>query len=80
MLKVVDLIEKFIIRALIILLLMAMVLGTLELSRILIVEIIEPPFLMLDISKVFEGFGLALVILIGLELLRACLEIRLTCV
>ncbi|MBA2495076.1 MAG: phosphate-starvation-inducible PsiE family protein [Acidobacteria bacterium] len=33
-------------------------------------EIIEPPFLMLDISKVFEGFGLALVILIGLELLK----------
>ena len=70
MLHLVEQIEKLIFRALIILLLVAMVLGTLELSRVLIVEIIEPPFLQLDISKVFESFGLALIILIGLELLK----------
>jgi len=70
MLHLVEQIEKLIIRALIILLLVAMVLGTFELGRVLIVEIIEPPFLQLDISKVFESFGLALIILIGLELLK----------
>ena len=70
MLHIVERIEKLIIRALIILLLVAMVLGTFELGRVLIVEIIEPPFLQLDISKVFESFGLALIILIGLELLK----------
>ena len=70
MLRIVETIEKLIIRALVILLLLAMVLGTIELGRVTILEVFAPPFLLLDISKVFEGFGLALVILIGLELLR----------
>ena len=70
MLHVVERIEKLIIRALIILLLLAMVLGTIELGRVTILEVFAPPFLLLDISKIFEGFGLALVILIGLELLK----------
>ena len=70
MLHIVERVEKFIIRALIILLLLAMVLGTIELGRITILEIFAPPLLLLDISKIFEGFGLALVILIGLELLK----------
>ncbi len=70
MLNIVERIEKLIIRALIILLLLAMVLGTIELGRVTILEIFAPPFLLLDISKIFEGFGLALVILIGLELLK----------
>ncbi len=60
MLKVVDLIEKFIIRALIILMLLAITFGTIELGRVLILEIIAPPAFMLDISKVFESFGLVL--------------------
>ena len=54
----------------IILLLLAMVLGTIELGRVTVLEIFAPPFLLLDISKIFEGFGLALIILIGLELLK----------
>ena len=70
MLHIVERIEKLIIRALIILLLLAMILGTIELGRVTILEIFAPPFLLLDISKIFEGFGLALVILIGLELLK----------
>lgn len=70
MLNIVDRIEKLLIRALIILLLLAMVLGTVELGRVTVLEVFAPPFLLLDISKIFEGFGLALVILIGLELLK----------
>jgi uncharacterized membrane protein (DUF373 family) len=70
MLHIVEQIEKLIIRALIILLLLALVFGTVELGRIMFVEITEPPFLQLDISKIFENFGLALIILIGLELLK----------
>jgi len=70
MLHIVETIEKLIIRALIILLLLAMVLGTIELGRVTILEVFAPPFLLLDISKIFEGFGLALIILIGLELLK----------
>jgi uncharacterized membrane protein (DUF373 family) len=70
MLHIVETIEKLIIRTLVILLLLAMVLGTIELGRVMILEVFAPPFLLLDISKIFEGFGLALIILIGLELLK----------
>ncbi len=70
MLNIIDQIEKLIIRALIILLLLALVFGTVELGRIMVVEIIEPPFLQLNISKIFENFGLVLIILMGLELLK----------
>jgi uncharacterized membrane protein (DUF373 family) len=71
MLKIVDSIEKLIIRVLIILLLGGIVLGTVELARVLILEVFAPPFLLLDISRLFEGFGLVLVILIGMELLKS---------
>jgi len=71
MLKIVDSIEKLIIRVLIILLLAGIVLGMLELARVLILEVFAPPFLLLDISRLFEGFGLVLVILIGMELLKS---------
>ncbi|MEJ7699346.1 MAG: phosphate-starvation-inducible PsiE family protein [Pyrinomonadaceae bacterium] len=70
MLKIVDSIEKFIIRALIIMMLAAILLGTIELGRVLILEIFAPPFFLLDITRLFEGFGLLLVILIGVELLK----------
>ncbi len=70
MLKAIDFIEKLVVRALIILMLLAISLGTIELGRILVVEIIEPPIFLLDITKLFESFGLVLIILIGIELLK----------
>ena len=70
MLKIVETVERYIIRALTILMLLAITFGTIELGRVLIIEIIEPPAFVLDISKLFEGFGLVLVILIGVELLK----------
>lgn len=70
MLKIVELVERYIIRALTILMLLAIAFGTIELGRVLILEIVEPPAFVLDISKLFESFGLVLVILIGVELLK----------
>ncbi len=70
MLKVVDVIEKFIIRALIILMMLAILLGTIELGRVIILDIFAPPAFLIDISKLFESFGLVLIILIGIELLK----------
>ncbi len=70
MLKAIDFIEKLVVRALIILMLLAISLGTIELGRILVVEIIEPPVFLLDITLLFESFGLVLIILIGIELLK----------
>ncbi len=71
MLRIVDLIEKLIIRALIVLLLLAITMGTCELARVIIVDMLAPPILLLDISTVFNIFGLVLVILIGMELLKS---------
>ena len=45
--------------------------GTCELARILIVDMLRPPILLLDLPTVFDIFGLVLVILIGMELLKS---------
>ena len=71
MLKMVDLLEKLIIRALIVILLLANASGTVELGRVLILDMLSPPLLLLNITELFEVFGLVLVLLIGLELLRS---------
>jgi hypothetical protein len=70
MLKIVDSIEKILVRVLIVFMLLAITLGTLELGRVLIIEILSLPFLLLDFESLFEAFGLVLVILIGIELFR----------
>jgi uncharacterized membrane protein (DUF373 family) len=71
MLKIVQSVEGIVVRVLIWLMLLAIVLGTIELGRVLFAAIIHPPFLLLDISTLFDAFGLFLVILIGLELLKS---------
>ena len=71
MLKIVQFVEGIIVRLLIWLMLLAVTLGTIELGRVLITSIVRPPFLLLDISELFDAFGLFLVILIGLELLKS---------
>lgn len=71
MLKIVNLFEGIIIRTLIWLMLVAVSLGTIELGRVLLMAILSPPMFLLDISKLFDAFGLFLVILIGLELLKS---------
>ena len=71
MLKLAEFIEKNIIRALIIILLLAITFGVFELIRTIIVDIFTPPILLLDIATVFDIFGLVLVILIGMELIRS---------
>jgi uncharacterized membrane protein (DUF373 family) len=71
MLKFVDAVERLIVRVLIVLLLIAIVLGTVELARVLITELILPPYLLIDVHTLFDSFGLFLVILIGIELLKS---------
>ena len=68
--KLIERIETSIIWALMFLLLVSVTLGTFELGRVLAMEIFEPPFLLIDPATLFRSFGLFLVILIGLELLK----------
>jgi uncharacterized membrane protein (DUF373 family) len=71
MLKTIDKAEKYIVYVLVFLLLMSVILGTLELSRIIIKNIIDSSFFLVDINRLFESFSLFLILVIGLELLKS---------
>ncbi|HEU4588426.1 MAG TPA: hypothetical protein VFS11_07245 [Gemmatimonadales bacterium] len=45
----VDAIERVIVRVRIVLLLISIVLGTFELARVLLLELIEPPYFLIDV-------------------------------
>ena len=68
--KLVDKIEAFVIYVLIAMLLVAVILGTVQLGHWLVQSILQPPFLLIEPQTLFSSFGLFLVILIGLELLK----------
>jgi uncharacterized membrane protein (DUF373 family) len=68
--KVVEKLETYIIYALIGMMLVSVVLGTAELVRELIVTILRPPLLLIEPESLSESFGLFLIILIGLELVK----------
>jgi len=70
MIKVVEKIETLVIYVLILMLLLSVVLGTVQLGRILTETVLQPPFLLIEPETLFQSFGLFLVILIGLELLK----------
>jgi uncharacterized membrane protein (DUF373 family) len=52
-------------------LLVSVVLGTLELSRILLKNILDARFFLVDIDRLFESFSFFLILIIGLELLKS---------
>ena len=68
--KLVEKIETLVIYALIAMLLVAVILGTVQLGNGLLETILQPPFLLIEPETLFASFGLFLVILIGLELLK----------
>ena len=68
--KLVEKIEAFVIYVLIAMLLVAVILGTVQLGNSLVQSILQPPFLLIEPQTLFSSFGLFLIILIGLELLK----------
>ena len=68
--KLVEKIETLVIYFLIAMLLVAVILGTVQLGYGLAQTILQPPFLLIEPQTLFLSFGLFLVILIGLELLK----------
>jgi uncharacterized membrane protein (DUF373 family) len=71
MLNIIEKIERGVVFVLVILLLVSVVLGTIELGRVLIMEIITAPRFLVDVNALFESFALFLVIVVGLELLKS---------
>jgi uncharacterized membrane protein (DUF373 family) len=62
---------RFIILALIGMMMLAVLLSTIELAIVLVVELLKPPKYLLGIENLFEIFGFFMMILIGLELLES---------
>jgi uncharacterized membrane protein (DUF373 family) len=62
--------EHAIVISLLVMMVIAIVLSTLELALLLIRDVLSPPYVILNSSELLEIFGFFLMILIGLELLE----------
>ncbi len=71
MIKLVEACERFIILALVVMMIIAVLLSTIELGWIMVGQVITPPYFLLDIKELFELFGFFLMVLIGIELLQS---------
>lgn len=71
MLNLIERIERGVVFILVILLLLSVILGTVELERVLLTKIIAAPRFLVDVNTLFESFALFLVIVVGLELLKS---------
>ena len=62
--------EYFIVLALLVMMMIALLASTIELGVILVQELREPPFLLLDVKEMLSVFAFFLMVLIGLELVE----------
>jgi uncharacterized membrane protein (DUF373 family) len=68
--KLLKVFEQVIVISLIIMMIVVILLSTIGLGRILFLDIMLPPSLLLDISELLDIFGFFMLILIGVELLE----------
>ncbi len=68
--KLLKIFEQVIVGSLILMMIVVILLSTIELGRILVLDIISPPSLLLDINELLDVFGFFMLILIGVELLE----------
>ena len=61
--------EKVVIRALVVMMALVVFFASLDLAWIIIQDLIVPPYLLFDVSRLLEIFGMFLLVLIGIELL-----------
>jgi uncharacterized membrane protein (DUF373 family) len=71
LLKIIERVESIIVFYLVILLLISLLLGSIELSRVVLKGILDSPGFLIESDVLFKSFGLFLVIVIGLELLKS---------
>ena len=70
MLKILRTFDKIIIVALLVLMMITVFVSTLELTYVLLVQFLAPPFLFINIPELQETFGYFFMVLIGLELIE----------
>jgi uncharacterized membrane protein (DUF373 family) len=63
--------EFIVIRALVVMMALVVLFASLDLAWIIIQDLIVPPYLLFDVSRLLEIFGMFLLVLIGLELLES---------
>ena len=69
MMPVIKKIQKIIVMVLVVLMAVVVLLSTIELTWVIIKDIITPPIILLEIEELLEIFGLFMLVLIGFELL-----------
>ena len=62
--------ERFIVLALLLMMMLALLASTIELAIILVEQLLAPPKFLLDIREMLTVFGFLLMVLIGLELVE----------
>jgi len=68
--KYLKVFERSIVYVLLIMMTLVIILATIDLGRIIIVDILKPPILLLGINDLLEIFGFVLLIIIGVELVE----------
>lgn len=66
--------EKFMTQILMVMLAIAIGLGTLDLGWAIFQDIVEPPFLLLGTDQLLDLFGLFMLVIIGIELLETIMK------
>jgi uncharacterized membrane protein (DUF373 family) len=69
--KILKCFEKLIIVSLLVLMMIAVLVATIELAIIIFEQIMKPPVLLLNIAEMLEIFGFFMMVLIGHELLES---------
>jgi len=77
MLTILKKYEKIMIQALMVMMAFVLGLATIDLSWLIIKDIIKPPYFLLSIDQLLEIFGLFMLVLIGIELLESIMK---TCI
>ena len=70
--------EKFMIQSLMVMMAIVLGLATLDLGWLIIKDIIQPPYLLLDVNQLLEIFGLFMLVVIGIELLETIMKTYIT--
>jgi uncharacterized membrane protein (DUF373 family) len=70
MIELIKKFERYIVSALIVMMVLVVLVATVELGWIIIKDIMNPPMFLLEIDDLLEIFGFFLLVLIGIELLE----------
>jgi uncharacterized membrane protein (DUF373 family) len=69
--KLIKLVNNYILKYLIVILTLCLVLGALHLTYTIILDLMRPPYALLEVPELLELFSLALVIVVGYELIKS---------